>query len=284
VTAPNRTGMGKVAAHAATLAAPVNIGKAQVMTTTPTVGGVTLAKTQLISQRLAKGPRQLLITLVPMLKGASGTSPWFAPWNGNPADDPTPGEWGAPELPDPGYGLRVELRWGAGGASARTQFDYPAAGLVFGVTADMLDLVVVPVDDDEPKVYASLDLVPAVGAWMVEGQAADPSPLQWAEAPLSLDAAGQVNYSVKPFARNLEVVFNGGDYDAPALTVTWFDTNDAAVKREFIAQDLRYPGQSSGFGAARALLKVPSAATYVQIKNNNTADGLLLATWEIGLV
>lgn len=258
------------------------------MSTQSVAGGVRLIETQLVSQRLANGPRALIVTLAPTTKGTANGTPWYAPWNGT-SDNPVPTDadplpFGAPALPDPGKGLRVRLRFGAGGAAVVTMFDYPANGACFGVTADLLDIDVVPIDEDDPKVYPSVETIPFVGAWFVEGNAADPSPLQWAEVPQLLGEAAVLYYSVKPFARQLEITSSGGNVDEGGLQVDWHDTDGALVKRENIPNVPQFVGQAVGGGNCYARLEVPSQATYCNIGNGNTATVTMLATWKIGLV
>lgn len=286
---PGEMGALHAQSLAGVVASPVNIGRASPMSTTNAAGGFRLAKTTLISQRLdgqngtPKGPRQLIVTLMPLTKGASNPTPWNAPWNGtstDPASGPQP--FGAPVLPDPGKGLRVELRWGAGGASVVTQFDYPAGGCCFGVTADTLDLNVIPVDETN-HVYASLDVIPFVGAWFVQGQAAEPTPLQWMEIPVNIGEAGLVYYAVKPFARRLEIAAATGAVADLGVQVDWRDTSGALLKRVNIPNELLYPGQLTGGGLAAAALEIPSGATYCSVGTGNASGMLLLATWAIGL-
>lgn len=253
---------------------PANIGRTRPLETQQTAAGLVLApRTQLITQRFEQ-PRQRVIALMTPTTGPSGTTPWQAPWDGTTTAPTAPGQvFTAPLLPDPSMGMRVELRWGAGGFAGVTQFDYPAVGCAFGLTCDTVDLSVITPDPGAPAVYTA-ETVPQVGAWMVEGIAADPSPLRWLEPVRNL-AAGTVRYfMVKPFARKLHMAIA-----AASVIVAWHDRAGATLFSQAFEVDPATPGQFLD-----VVLDVPAQSVYVDIQNPGAVDASCSLEWQIGLV
>lgn len=244
------------------------IGKRSRMNVKPDGAGFTLLETQLISARVDK-PRQFCVSIMPPVK-ASGDLPYNAPVDGTALYVPGTG-LSAPFLPDLTAALQLYMRWGAGGVAYQTRFDYPAHGVIFAVTFDTMDLRAV-VRGEQSVLYATEDDVPNVGAFMVEGVPADPTPLAWQEAPGALALVGDsLFWSVKPYARRLRVSAPG----STRITVTFLDTQGAVV-----FQESAVPVAAGGTPVAD--VPVPVAATVVQVTNNAGAAATAFLEWRIG--
>jgi hypothetical protein len=235
-------------------------------------GQYIVQSTQLISARV-KQPREWVVTLLQASKGGHAVGPWeytegSATW---PADATVPViPIGAQQR------MQVALRWGAGGASFTSKFDYPDAGGAFGITADTLDLNVAFKQPATSTPYTSLDDVPMVGAWMVEGRAADPTPLRWREISKGLGGAGATAafWTVKPWSRKLHVSTGSGTAPAGAL-LQFLDGASALLWEKSLA------------GASAAIvdveIDVPAEAVGIKITNGAT-PAIYYLEWKIGLV
>ncbi len=240
--------------------------------------------TQLISARVNES-RQWLMTLMPPTKGDSGVLPWISTFDGShdaPGSLIAPEVFTAPVLPaTSGFepSLRVALRWGAGGTAWTTAFDYPGNGGVFGITADTVDLNVSVTGAN--TVFATQGLVPIVGAFMVPGQAADPSPLRWAERGQVIATTLSRYWAVKPYARRLHIriPLSGAMVRPPNLS--WLD----AAGNGLVIETLTMSG-ISGTNTAHVdqTVNVPSQAVAVGVTNNDAASITVYLEWEIGLV
>jgi hypothetical protein len=251
-----------------------NIGKRQPLSTTGVAPNLIPGLTQLISARDLE-PAQWLITLMQPVTGKSGVNPWISTFDGGNIFPPgAPLVFTAPLMPTDavGNGMQVRLRWGAGGAAFETAFDYPAQGGSFSIAAEAVDLNV-GFRNPVAAGYASADLVPIVGAFMVPGgYNAEPNPLRWREVPVTLAAVGVAWFAVKPYARRLRIT----SFDAATrIDVQWADSGGATLQsRRF---DL------AGVGAD-ILLDVPALATVVEIVNRGAGNATYAPEWHIGLV
>ncbi len=238
---------------------------------------VDLVNTQLISARLDV-PRQFIITMA-QATIPNGTTPWEQNWDGAAAIGSV---FTAPGIPTISlssvtlaFQLQCIMRWAAGGVSYETRFDYPVAGGSFGVTADQLDLNVFIRPGQQLGIEP--EIVPVIGAWMVEGQAADPTPMRWAERPIIANAASTHYWSVKPYARKLHIV-------APLTTLItgqFFAVSGIGATvglREFRAQE---PTAGAGVDT---FVDVPAGAEIVSIVNSGSAASTIYAEWHMGFV
>jgi hypothetical protein len=227
--------------------------------------------TQLISARV-NSPRQWVMTMAQAMKGDSGTAPWTFP-DGTPiAVNPILTAGGnIPLMPGESQALQVALRWGAGGAAFQTRFDYPIFGASFGLTADTVDLNVTLKNPAFSTTYASLAVVPVVGAFMVEGVAVEPSPVEWFERLLVVGAAPQSRtWSVKPYSKQLLLTASGSAGGADQ--VVWVDSSNTIIEVVVL------PGDGT-FG-----FDVPlSAVGIIYIKNGAPATSVALR-WQINLL
>jgi hypothetical protein len=165
------------------------------------------------------------------------------------------------------------LRWGAGGTAFTTRFDYPVHGAIFGVTADTFDLRVHWSEEVVPE-------IPDIGAFMVPGIAADPSPLHWLEllvlaVPPFPGPGNIIKWAVKPWAREVRVaVSNPAGLVIGAVQATWLNTSGAVV----FSERLQIPNSGQPFS-----LEVPGAATVLTIANLSVNSVDLFVEWQIGL-
>lgn len=260
------------------------IGRRIPLATQPGAGGLLAQPTQLISARVDR-PRQWVITLAQIVKQSTGTTWAFATPTGNTIGEgyktwtPATNNPSVPTVIAPAFdqdqAMQVELRWGAGGASFVTRFDYPVNGRSFGLTADTVDLSVVfrkPVSTAYPNAGA----VPIVGAFMVEGQATDTRPLSWMEAPVNITAAAAFGYwTVKPYARSVRIRWNGagnpndlvGFIDAAGSNITAFQPTVAMMT------------DPNGVE-----LPVPPSAVGLSYNVGDIQTPAVLVEWSIGLM
>lgn len=250
----------------------VNIGKqAQLTLAGVDVNGVVSVarETQLISMQQDR-PRQWVVTLQQPTRTESLVNPWLSSDidGGEWVSDYPPGVFTAPDLAGTSP-MRVALRWGAGGASFQTEFDYPMAGAAFGVTADTFNLNVLVL----PQSFANIGLVPTVGAFMVPGIAADPSPLTWQDVPATINASAAV-WAVKPFARRVRV---NVDFLVD-LVVTWYDRGANPILQEFV--NLATAGE---IVQAFELPVCPQAVAMV-VRSSEEQVVTIRPTWRMGLV
>jgi len=253
----------------------VNTGKRVTLGVTPNGANFeVVTDTQLLSARHDRA-RQWVITLMQPVTGRSGVNPWVTTFDGTTPYPPGTGIMTAPVLPV-GTSLQCLLRWGAGGIAFSTRFDYPLAGGTFGVTGDTLDLSVTY--RGAAPVYNAEDLVPVVGGFMVEGLAADPTPLRWRELdPLAasgvttIAAGADAFWGVKPFARRVRLASSD---IATRYLVEFLDTAGASLWTERI--------NLAGIGDAR-VITVPAAASVMRIVSNSAGSSSWAIEWEIGL-
>ena len=241
------------------------VGKQGLMNTQGTAvpGDVLLQPTQLISARVDK-PRQFIVTIQQPTK-ANTVTPWLDAFNG-----------AIPYVAGVAFGaprgmqfLRCKLRWGAGGVAFVTEFDYPSTGGAFGVTCDQMDLTV---ESAIPFVIPIAE-VPVIGAWYVEGQAADPSPLRWRELSAIIGAGAALSWAVKPYTRAVRLGFSGrpavGDTTIRFLdvdaNVLWTERPDFAVNP-----------------LSSIVLEVPAHASVMTIAS--VAGQAVTVEWMAGLV
>lgn len=264
-----------------TLDAAPNVGRAQPMITTPAAGGlVTLNDTQLISARVDQ-PTQWLITVLQAAKPNAPT-PWVSNFDGSPYTGAA--QLGAPTVPQqagiPLSALQMRIRWGAGGVRYQTAFDYPVAGGAFGVTADMVDIDVT-LRSGIAQQAIDPSQIPVVGAFMVPGQAADPSPLRWLEADTAIAQLAGASWSVKPYARQLRVDARG----CTKATLAWFILSGAAPNTQQL-KAINLVEKTAGEGIA-ALVDVPAQAEIVgitAITNTGGTPTSFFLEWYMGLV
>jgi len=253
------------------------IGKVSPMNTTGVAPNLAVRPTQLIAARHVE-PRQWVVTLMQPTQQVRQVSPWLSTFDGTgTTPDNSLGatrNFSAPTFPLGSSGsanvLQVSINWGAGGAKFETAFDYPAGGKVFGITADQLELSVQTKAVTTTTVYASADLVPVVGAFMVEGVVTDPTPLRWMEPTATIADNSGVFYAVKPYARKLHVDVR----TAGAYTIIWSNASMGQVW----AQDI-----ATTFDGKSFVLDIPANAEVVNITNNTGANAVIQAEWFIGL-
>lgn len=223
--------------------------------------------TQLLAAQRQGEPRQWMITLAQVLRGA-GQAPWYAPFDG--------GVFSSVGFAAPVFGLAklvVDLTWGSGGAAFFSRFDYPIGGACFGLTADTYTLSVsVQTSNGTQPFWTAIEDVPVVGAMQVLGQPADPTPLRWREYP---GAAGggnaQAAWSVKPYARQLRLLIPSVDIDS--YSVTWVTQTGSTVW-----------GPVACLPNLDNVLDVPSSAAAVLVDfASDAAATPVFAEWEIGL-
>lgn len=250
---------------------------------------------QLISSR-EDIARQWVITLAPVTTVGQPTLPWQSTQrNGTSGPDfdgglvappGNPPTFTAPALPMAAAlssgqqpGLQATLRWGAGGVAWETAFDYPAAGGVFGITADAVDLnVALKVLRGAYAVFATAGEVPVVGAFMVPGQAASPTPLRWVEDSQAIAFGTSRFWAVKPFARTLLLSETSSTAFTKPIRVNWVDKNNNSVWTDEINQ----AASAVGF---RHMLDVPPGAVAIEVANTDPAvNAVMWLQWFIGLV
>lgn len=254
---------------------PVNIGKRTPMNVDVVPGGVALRDTQLITQDFPS-PEQWVITLGQAVKQGTargGVTPWQQNWDGTAVALPivAPAYFNAPAFPWSGSALQVALRWGAGGTSFETRFDYPVNGCAFGLLADSVNVDVVVRGAPAPADTPTLADVPVIGAFMVPGIAADPTPLRWRDVDsglLNSAATAIARWSVKPYARRVRVEFQG-----PAANTFILFTDTAGVVLS------QYVNTAPGF----YIVDVPAQATLLEVNNNSAVNIAARVEWYIGL-
>lgn len=195
------------------------------MTTRDVPAGAEMIPTQLISARVDK-PRQFVVTIAQATQ-PNGVAPWVSTLDGGnvfPAAPPA-----ILTAPLNTEALKLELRWGAGGTAFVAQFDYPAVGGAFGVTADQLDLNAIIGNPAYAVVLDPKD-VPVVGAFMVEGPAADATPLRWRELYPAVPAFTTV-YAVKNYARALRLSQNVAGA-AQAFDIEWRTASNTLLRTD----------------------------------------------------
>lgn len=264
--------MGAVRAPQAptSLGPPGNVGRS---TPVQLAAGLQAADvTQLVAVTYPE-PRQLVVTMRQVSRVANPVTPWVAT-QGSPA-------FNGPDLSTTTV-MRTRVRWGAGGVSFLAFFDYPLAGGVFGLTAESLSVDVTWWDyataSAAPPTFGSADIVPVVGAFLVEGVVADPSPLRYAEDLLALAAspapASAAVLNVPPYARQLALASNSTN--AITLEVAFQTGGGATID----AQRVTAP---AGAGA-RVVLDVPSQACSVLVSNQDGVNAInVRPSWRIGL-
>jgi hypothetical protein len=179
-------------------------------------------------------------------------------------------------MPGAGFPRRdpkCRLRWGAGGTAFETKFDYPQHGAIFGVTADTFDLAV----EFNPAVVAS---VPDIGAFMVPGVAADPTPLHWLEGLQGFavfPALGSDRFwAVKPWARTVRISLNTLAPGISEFTFTFLDTAGVGAYFATLTVPLGHTGATFEF-------EVPAVATVLALRNIGPAITNVAIDWQIGL-
>jgi hypothetical protein len=242
------------------------IGRKTIMTTQVDAGQFVAQPTQLISARNLQ-PRQWVITLAQVTRGEEGTTPWQFSEGGTLLAPTT-----VPVIPGPsttGQALAVDLRWGAGGASFNTLFDYPLAGGTFGVTADTLDLNV-RFRVQPPAPYASLNLVPVIGAFMVPGNETSELPLRWFDNVVGgAPGASPRFWTVKPYSRRVKISITANSA-TPSLRFLDALTNNIQVT----------PLPATDF---TQVFEVPAQAAYMCVVTGAGAGATIWVEWQIGL-
>ena len=209
-----------------------NFGRLVQANVVAVTGGFQLAPTLLIADTEPK-PQQWMVTIAPPVQSNNTLLPWYSSFDGTatvPNNNPASGgyNFGAPLLPV--LGLTCQVRWGAGAATFTTQFDYPYNGAVFGVTAETLYLEVLLKQGQAPITYATMAEVPYIGAFMVEGRPANPTPLRWLDvgAIVPATASGTIYWPVRPFARTLDLYITNGS-PAADFELVWCNADGTAV-------------------------------------------------------
>ena len=247
--------------------APV-IGRRSSLSTQPGAGGFVAQATQLISHR-EPSPKQWLITMMQPVTGSSGVNPWVSTFDGGIYPPVPPAIFTAPNLPD-AQGLQLLIRWGAGGFAFETRADYPAAGGVFSLAAETVDVNVG--FRGTGGVYATAGAIPVVGAFMVEGSCPDPAPLRWldrATGPLSTAGTAAAYWAVKPFSRRCRISLTGAV--AASVDVAMLDTANATLWVQRMS------------GPAVFDVNVVGQATLLSITNNTAGVISAQIEWAIGL-
>lgn len=257
-------------------------------------GLVGIEATQLISARFDE-PRQWLMTLQCPSK-EKGSTPWvnnldnyqgtFVPPGGLIFSGPT---WPSTAAPDYFSLLQCTMRWGAGGVSFITQFDYPATGGVFGVTADTIDINVDVKGSTNVQTFMQPDNVPVVGAFMVEGVAADPTPLRWQEnrGLVPVGGIGAHFYTVKPFARKVRIVapfdsLTGGG-GGNQLYIQWMALVGPGPGLGNVSTTVLVDTETAGLGGGiNAVLDVPQGAQLMLMNVLNGVQTNVFVEWYIG--
>lgn len=258
---------------------PTNIGRRITLASELRPAGYVVKPTQLISARVPE-PLQWVITLMQPVTGGSGVNPWVSTFDGGAYPPVPPAIFTAPVLPLNTTGMQLVLRWGAGGCSFETQADYPARGGAFGVVADTLDLNVM--FRGEPLPYASADLIPVVGAFMVEGQSPESAPLRWLDVPGNLTTAATATryWAVKPYARRVRVSFTGAMAPVgtiPDLQVAFLDTNNNTLWVE----NYETIANQTGLNLE---LNIPAQATLMSLTHNGAPVIAATVEWMLGLI
>lgn len=259
------------------------IGRQVPMRSVVAAGGVTLADTQLISMRV-QDPRQWVVTLQQPVKGGQ-QQPWAENFDGAayepPPGPPGPSIFGAPSLPAQASGvtskLQCNLRWGAGGVSFLTRFDYPMAGATFGVTADSFDLdVFVQAPGGQQAIPAAS--VPVVGGFMVPGIAAEATPLRWLDVTAQVGVGLFADWSVKPYARRVRVIAPTTD----KVGISFITLNGASIV--FVLGTTNRFETEAGAGVD-AVVDIPAGTEIVRLFNSSAAGPKAITPeWWIGLV
>lgn len=245
---------------------PAVIGRQIQLAVQPDGATFVAQPTQLISHR-QNAPRQWVITIAQALVGPNGVTPWQVP-TASEGSNVAPGPGTEVPRTSGSNPMQVALRWGAGGAAFLSRFDYPLAGATFGLTADTVDVNVV--FRDAPLAYAAMAIVPVVGAFMVPGLAADPSPLRWYDNP-GIVAAGDSGYwSVKPYARRVRVLISAANA-----------VDSYVAFREGIGGILMQQSLIAGRHALE--IPVPAQASVFEYFNNGAVNVSVQVEWQIGL-
>lgn len=267
------------AAHAGD-ASPANIGRQLLLKTKPRAGSsnVDIEDTQLITMRVDK-PQQWIVTMRQPTT-PNGAQPWANSFDGGTFDASS--VFGAPAIPEAGGGtlrtaLQCTVRWGAGGVSFYTRFDYPMMGGVFGLVADTFDLnVFVNVPSTQDGIPP--DQVPLVGAFMVPGVAQDKHPLRWLEQKATIGAGDTAWWGLKPYAKKMHVVMPL----ATKATVQFASRNGAGggivglTSRTFV--------ESPAGSGIDEVIDVPAASELVAVTNGGGVGSLAFVEWWMGLV
>jgi hypothetical protein len=230
-------------------------------------GGWSIDPTQLITANVPQS-RQWVVTIL-QAKTDNGSTPWVFSEGQNVTGGPN----NVPAFPEYSDSLMCDIRFGAGGASSRVAFDYPAAGSTLGLTCDSFDLSVqmrsTMMGLNAPQfTYPTLADIPMVGAFMVHGIPTD-SELTWTETATTIGASQEMWYTVKPYARRLRG-WVAGSPGSP--TVRFVNSAGSA----FWKQPL--PGAPGGF----LDMPVPAGAQYVRFVNG-TANMEMYLQWVIEL-
>lgn len=225
----------------------------------------TILETSLIRANIPT-PRQWLVTLMTPTVG-NGVTPYRATFDGGAAFPPA-GTFTAPTLPNPVAALMVKVLWGAGGVRFETQFDYPALGGTFSITADAMDISVLPRSNAVIS-YTLPNDIPVIGAFYVPGAPVDDTPMAWLETPVNIAVAASAFWSVKPFAKDVLVWLGAQD-----ATLTWLNTQGFTVAQERIVV--------AAPATVQVRRDVPRQASVLQVTNNAGGIAAFLE-WGIGL-
>ena len=246
-----------------------NIGKRSVMQSVPAGANFTLLPTNLITARINQ-PQQWVITVMQALANPNGVTPWNYP-AADEGSTNVPGVGTVVPRTSQSSPMQIALNWGAGGAAFQTRFDYPLAGATFGLTADTVDLNVT-FRNGSPT-YASQGIIPVVGAFMVQGTAADPSPLRWAEEPRLALSTQTLYWTIKPYARKLLVQI-GATHNGANSYLGWRDGIGGLFWQRWIP---------TGYGEYE--LDVPAQASVFEFYNDGAFVGgcPIGLEWRIGL-
>ena len=250
-------------------------GKKTIMNNQAVPGGFTLLPTPLVrveSRETGNIARQFLVSVMPPTRG-DGTTPYLSTFDGQAGAYPS-GIYTAPQLPDIASALQISLQWGAGGVRYVTAFDYPAVGGVYALTADALD-VSVNVKGAQVINYNSQNLIPVIGAFYVEGQPVDPTPMGWAEPNVSIAGLGEASWAVKPFTKDVNLVVGTTGAAVERFAVTFKNTLGTAISlADYLVQ---------APGSFVQTLQVPRQATVMTITNRTATAKDIYMEWGIGI-
>jgi len=240
--------------------------------------GTALLPTQLISARDKGAPKQWCVTLAPPSTD-NGSIPWESSFDGAVFPPVPPAIFTAPIFAGSASNavlnaLQLNLRWGAGGVAFQTRFDYPQMGGVFGIIADHVTLdAVFRGGRTFPGGAPTPATTPVLGAFMVEGKVADPSPLRWLEKFQTLDAVG-IWWAIKPYSRAVRIsVVSAG---AQNILVEFADSNGNVIRAESFAVPVT--------AGVTVTYDLTSIATLVKLTADVETGSAVSVEWKIGLV
>lgn len=255
-----------------------NYGRSTTMVTVAVAGGFEIQPTTLIAD-VEPHPQQWMISVGPPTQTFNPLAlPWYSTFDGTttaPQNNQNAAgyNFGAPTLPT--LGLQMQLRWGRGGVSFSTAFDYPNNGAVFGVTADTVYLDAILKPGQVPIVYPTLGDVPTIAAYMTEGRPANPTPLRWTDVQGAVGPGvlTPTYWSVKPFARQLTLYIPEASAGS-TFELVWLNGSGTAVYQVFWTLPA---GQTNYI----QVLDVPANAVAFFVAQSGAAAATVIPVWEL---